>query len=155
MRAAFLLRKCKFYFYTAGLIPAVFLTVSCQCVEDWFDRNKPEPGDALTRSPQNGVKYYTIDEAAASFCNNLIMKFSMYYNGKPCLVWNTGDAMLNKVAVQLYRDNVVSPYLPDAPEYCVIRTAAFTGKEWHLTATDQKTGQILLSLRLPLKDMQK
>lgn len=136
---------------TAGIIPAVFLTVSCQCVDDWFDRNKPEPKDNLTGPGQNNVTAYTIDEAAAFFCNRLIMKFSMYYSGKPFLSIKDDDAMSKKVAAQLYRANVISPWQAGAREKCLLRTKAYSDKAWHIVATDPKNGQVLLSLTLPLK----
>ena len=152
MRAAFLLRKCKFYFYTAGLIPAVFLSVSCQCVEDWLDRNKPLPDTGLTGAPQAEKKTYTVDEAAAFFCNHLIMKFSMHYNGKPYLLWNKEDRRIRKIAMQLYKDNVVTQWKNSTSEQCLIRTEKYFHGEWHLIALDQKKNQVILSLRLPIKD---
>ena len=145
---------CKFCLFTAGLIPAVFLTVSCQCVEDWLDKDKPLPKTGITSTPQSNSQVYSIDEAAALFCNQLIMKFSMYYNGKPYLLWDTNDRMIRKVAMQLYRDNVVSQWKNNSTEQCLIKTVKYSGCEWHLAASDKKTGQILLSLSLPMKARQ-
>lgn len=136
---------------TAGIIPAVFLTVSCQSVDDWFDRNKPEPDKSLTGSVQNDVTTYTPEEAAAFFCNRLIMKFSMYYSGKPFLSVDKNDTMSKKIAVQLARANVIAAWQTGIQERCFLKTKSYNDKAWHLVATDPKNGQVLLSLTLPLK----
>jgi hypothetical protein len=138
---------------TAGILPAVFLSVSCQSIEDWFDRNKPEPEDNLTGTPQqNEVRTYTVEEAAALICNRLIMKFSMYYSGKPYLIVNANDFMAKKVALQLYKSNVANQWNAGANEKCQIRTIVDSNnKVWHVNVIDPNNRQVLLSLSLPLK----
>ena len=147
------LKSIKTVIMTAGFIPAVFLSVSCQAIEDWFDRNKPEPEEGLTGNPrQNESHTYTVDEAVAFVCNRLIMKFSMHYSGKPYLVINDSDAMAKKVAQQLYRSNVADSWNANSSEKCLIRTLADSSDSvWHIIAVDPKTMQKLLFLSLPLK----
>ena len=138
---------------TAGFIPAVFLSVSCQAIEDWFDRDMPEPEEGLTGNPSpNEVQTYTVKEAVALVCNRLIMKFSMHYNGKPYLIINDSDVMAKKIAQQLYKSNVADSSNAASDEKCLIRTLVDSSdKVWHIVAVDQKTKQKLLTLSLPLK----
>lgn len=147
------LKIIKTMILTAGVIPAVFLSVSCQAIEDWFDRNKPEPEESLTGNPQqHEVRTYTVDEAVALVCNRLIMKFSMHYSKKPYLIVNANDAMAKKVAQQLYKSNVADSWNAGANEKCQIRTLVdSTSKVWHVVAVDHKNRQKLLVLSLPLK----
>ena len=147
------LKVIKSMIITAGVIPAVFLSVSCQAIEDWFDRNKPEPEESLTGTPQQkDVQTYTVDEAIALVSNRLIMKFSMHYSGKPYLVINSNDAMAKKIALQLYKSNVADSWNAGSNEKCQIRTLVdSSGKVLHVVAVDYKNRQKLLSLSLPLK----
>ena len=147
------LKIIKTMILTAGFIPAVFLSVSCQAIEDWFDRDMPEPEESLTGNPQqHEVRTYTVDEAVALVCNRLIMKFSMHYSGKPYLVISENDAMAKKVAQQLYKSNVADSWNAGSNEKCQIRTLVdSSGKVWHIVAIDHKNKQKLLTLSLPLK----
>ena len=134
--------------FTVGIIPAVFL-VSCQCVEDWLDRDKPLPEENLAHAPEQ-QKRFTRNEATAAVCNQLVMMFSTRFARKPALMLEQRDPMTASLAQQLYQANVISVY-PAPKNTCRIKTQRLTKELWQVAVYDP-AGKVMLAKTFYLKD---